>query len=156
MSAIDPSLELPDDEPAECRFVGPAATVAAATQDPPTPPTPPGRLIDVHDYSIRLAAMPGVPGALCQVPTGSGPVGYFEGDPICDHCLDDGCRDLGAVLALIAAARIHAFLVCQKPEQRTAQLEALSGFIDFFERFAGKWGPARVVEMRDVDDETPS
>ena len=83
-------------------------------------------------------------------------VGYFEGDPICDRCLDEGCRDLGAVLALIAAARIHAFLVRQKPEQRAAQLEALSGFIDFFERFAGKWGPARVVEMRDVDDETPS
>ena len=117
-----------------------SATSTAAVRMPPI-----DRLTRLNGYSIRMADAPGVPCALCGKPTGRGPVGHYEGDPICDRCLEEGSRDLGAVLALIAAARLHVYLVRQQPDQRGPQLELLTAFLHSFEHLAERWGPARAV-----------
>lgn len=107
-------------------------------------------------YSIRITEEAYTSCAVCSEPTGSGPVGYFEDAPICDRCLDEGCQDLGMILTLITAARIYDSLVRQSPYEQAAHLETFGAVVAYFGRFATRWGPIRIVEMRDFKDEMPS
>ena len=113
-------------------------------------------VLSLGGYSIRITEEADTPCAICSEPAGSGPVGHFEDSPICDRCLDEGCQDLGMILALITAARIHDSLVRQHPDEQAVHLETLSAFIASFGRFATRWGPIRSVQPSKDEDEVPS
>ncbi|MEM1183135.1 MAG: hypothetical protein AAGM22_32630 [Acidobacteriota bacterium] len=113
-------------------------------------------VLSLGGYSIRITEETDTRCVICSEATGSGPVGHFEDAPICDRCLDEGCKDLGMILALITAARIHDSLVRQSPDEQAGHLETLGAFIASFGRFASRWGQVRIVEARKGEDEVPS
>lgn len=100
-------------------------------------------------YSIRVAQEPGKPCALCLELTGSGPVGYYDDEPICDMCLLKGCVDLGVVLGLVAITRECGALLPQSAEQVKEASAELFVFAGFFERFAQRFGPRRRLVLPD-------
>ena len=94
-------------------------------------------------FSIRLAERGGAECDICGEPTGTGPIGCCEDEPICDRCLIEGCHELGMVLALVAVVRSTARLEPPTEEQARQVLEQLGGFIKVYEQVAARFGPPR-------------
>lgn len=107
-------------------------------------------------YSIQVARHPGILCAECAEPTGAGPIGCVNDEPICDMCLLEGCHELGMVLAVIAVARAYASIDPRQVRERRAALEELGAFVRIYERFAAKSGPPRRFRIpRQEDDSAP-
>ena len=102
-------------------------------------------------YSIRLADRPGTACALCLEPTGAGPVGYLEDDPVCDRCLLDSCSQLGMVLALVAVTREYAAVEPSSDEELQEGLTELGAFARIYERVAQRSGPRRKFRLSDPE-----
>ena len=94
-------------------------------------------------YSIQVARCPGILCAECAEPTGAGPIGCLDDEPICDMCLLEGCHELGMVLAVIAVARACASIDPRQVRERSEALEELGAFVRIYQRFAAKLGPPR-------------
>ena len=94
-------------------------------------------------YSIQVAKSPGTLCAECAEPTGAGPIGCLDEEPICDMCLLEGCHELGMVLAVIAVARAFASIDPRQVREQREALEELGAFVRIYERFAAKSGPPR-------------
>ncbi len=94
-------------------------------------------------YSIQVTKSPGIQCAECAEPTGAGPIGCLDDEPICDMCLLEGCHELGMVLAVIAVARAYASIDPRQVNERREALEELGAFVRIYERFASKSGPPR-------------
>ncbi len=94
-------------------------------------------------YSIRVATNPGTLCGQCAEPTGAGPIGCLDDEPICDMCLLEGSHELGMVLAVIAVARAYASIDPGQVRERREALEELGAFVRIYERFAAKSGPPR-------------
>ena len=94
-------------------------------------------------FSIRLAEKAGAVCSICDEPTGSGPIGCCEGEPICDRCLIEGCHELGMVIALISIVRGIACLEPVNEDQEQAALGELREFAKIYEQIARRLGPPR-------------
>ena len=105
----------------------------------------PARLVvsTPEEYSIQVANSPGTLCAKCAEPTGAGPIGCLDDEPICDMCLLEGCHELGMVPAVIAVARAYASIDPRQMNERREALEELGAFVRIYERFASKSGPPR-------------
>ena len=94
-------------------------------------------------YSIQVARSPGILCAECAEPTGAGPIGCLDDEPICDMCLLEGCHELGMVLAVIAVARAFASVDPRQVREQREALEELGASVRIYERLATKSGPLR-------------
>lgn len=104
-------------------------------------------------YSIRLAESPGTPCAQCIEPTGAGPVGYLDEEPVCDRCLLHNCAELGMVIAVIAVTRDYGAFEPQSEAEWLAALAELGAFARIYERFALRSGPRRrILDLGDPED----
>ncbi|MEM9599039.1 MAG: hypothetical protein AAGD06_32525 [Acidobacteriota bacterium] len=104
-------------------------------------------------YSIQYRSVAGTPCALCGTPTGMGPVGHWDDEPICDRCLFERSTDLGMVLALVAITRTFAGEVERRPESWDEALKDLGAFAQIFGHVVKRWGPPRWF---DVSGKEPS
>ncbi len=100
-----------------------------------------------HRYSIRVAEKPGVPCAICECPTGVGPVAYRDDEPICDLCALDVCVDLGLVLAMVAVSRAFGAVPAWEREASQEGLAQPGAFSRVFELAMGKRWERRGVEF---------
>lgn len=118
----------------------------------------PARLVvsTSEGYSIQVARSPGVLCAECAEPTGAGPIGCLDDEPICDMCLLEGCHELGMVLAVIAVARAFASINPRQVNERREALEELGAFVRIYERFAAKSGPPRKFRRPRQEDDSAS
>ncbi len=105
-------------------------------------------------FSIRIA---GSPDTLCTAcgkqETGTGPVGYLDGEPICDLCLLKRTTDLGLILALVSVIRAYASMGAGTSEAHQEALAELGAFARIFHRIASKSWPARVLKGLPVGEQ---
>ena len=126
----------------------PAQEAAAAL----SPPPPVSTQVSEPRYSIRLAESPGTGCALCLEPTGAGPVGYVDSEPVCDRCLLEHCVELGMVLALVAVTREYAAVETDSDDELQAGLAELGAFARIYDRIALRSGPRRRFLRPDPND----
>ncbi len=100
-------------------------------------------------YSSRLAETTEAICALCEHPTGAGPVGHFDDQPICDLCLLEGSHELAMVLALVAVVRAYGSVEVASDAERREALDELGAFARVYEHFAAKSGSPRRIVPRD-------
>ncbi len=141
-----------DSIPLDLRYPSPpfaalAADTAAAGSRPHQRPAVLEAVKD--DFSIRHAEDPDAICALCDRPTGTGPVGHSGDRPVCDLCLLEGSSVLGMVLALVAVVRAFGSVEVSSDEEHRQALAELGAFARIYERFAAKSGPARRFLPRD-------
>ncbi len=100
-------------------------------------------------YSIRGAESPGTCAACGKQETGTGPVGYFDEEPVCDLCLLEHTTDLGMILALVSVVRAFGSLGTGTPEEHQEALEELGAFARIYHRIASKSWPVRLFPLPD-------
>ncbi|MCP3962306.1 MAG: hypothetical protein GY719_31065 [bacterium] len=98
-----------------------------------------------------MAESPGAPCALCVEPTGAGPVGYLDEDPVCDLCLLQNCAELGMLLALSAVTREYGDFGPESEDEWRAALAELGAFARLYARFVARSGPRRRILRPDED-----
>ncbi len=103
-------------------------------------------------YSIRVADEAGEDCAICEAPTGAGPVGYRDDDTVCDMCLLDACTDLGLVLALIAVTRAFGAVPWRDRESGQEGLAQLGAFARVFEHILAKKSERRGMDLPERDE----
>ncbi len=128
-------------------------TLAPSPTQPEADPTPlPAALsrsteADAPLYSIRVAENPGTLCAACgKQETGSGPVGFFDDQAVCDLCLLQGNTDLGLMVAMTAVSRAYAATGGSIDEQQEALAE-LGAFARIYHRIASQSWPARIFRL---------
>ena len=101
-----------------------------------------------HLYSIRFAEEPGAVCAICESPTGAGPVGFRDDESTCDRCMLDVCTDLGLVLALVSVTRAFGAIPLKTDEAHEG-LAQLAAFARVYEHIAAKKAERRGLDLPD-------